>query len=96
MTNFKFAKMLLASKLKHFRALHERTGIPYRDMLFFDDESRNAEVEILGNYIVIPSIVSFVLMALSEGVTFMLASEGLTWKTFERGLSQWRKRKVDF
>ena len=59
MTNFEFAKMLLASKLKHFRALHERTGIPYTDMLFFDDESRNAEVEILGKYIVIPSIVSF-------------------------------------
>ncbi|KAF8196950.1 magnesium-dependent phosphatase-1 [Pholiota molesta] len=36
------------SKLKHFKALHERTGIPYSEMLFFDDEIRNAEVEKLG------------------------------------------------
>ncbi|KAF9559369.1 magnesium-dependent phosphatase-1 [Agrocybe pediades] len=36
------------SKLKHFKALHERTGIPYTEMLFFDDEHRNAEVEKLG------------------------------------------------
>jgi magnesium-dependent phosphatase 1 len=37
-----------ASKLKHFKALHERTGIPYNEMLFFDDEHRIVEVEKLG------------------------------------------------
>ncbi|KAF8151504.1 magnesium-dependent phosphatase-1 [Crassisporium funariophilum] len=36
------------SKIKHFKALHERTGIPYSEMLFFDDEHRNSEVEKLG------------------------------------------------
>ncbi|KAF9032409.1 magnesium-dependent phosphatase-1 [Panaeolus papilionaceus] len=36
------------SKLKHFKELHEKTDIPYTDMLFFDDESRNSEVEKLG------------------------------------------------
>ncbi|KAJ6632178.1 magnesium-dependent phosphatase-1 [Mycena sp. CBHHK59/15] len=36
------------SKLTHFRALHKNTGIPYEQMLFFDDESRNREVERLG------------------------------------------------
>ncbi|KAF9484602.1 hypothetical protein BDN70DRAFT_872384 [Pholiota conissans] len=36
------------SKLKHFKALHERTGVPYSEMLFFDDEHRNSEVEKLG------------------------------------------------
>ncbi|CED82524.1 Magnesium-dependent phosphatase [Phaffia rhodozyma] len=36
------------SKLKHFKRLHEKTGIPYEEMLFFDDESRNKEVESLG------------------------------------------------
>ncbi|PVG01202.1 magnesium-dependent phosphatase-1 [Serendipita vermifera] len=36
------------SKIKHFKALHQKTGIPYSEMLFFDDESRNAEVELLG------------------------------------------------
>ncbi len=50
------SQLLLASKLKHFQALHERTGIPYTDMLFFDDESRNAEVERLGKYYLIPSM----------------------------------------
>ncbi|KAF7290789.1 hypothetical protein MIND_01319800 [Mycena indigotica] len=36
------------SKIPHFRALHEKTGVPYEEMLFFDDESRNREVERLG------------------------------------------------
>ncbi|KAJ7092394.1 magnesium-dependent phosphatase-1 [Mycena belliarum] len=36
------------SKLAHFRALHAVTGVPYEQMLFFDDEPRNREVERLG------------------------------------------------
>lgn len=36
------------SKLKHFKRIHDRTGIPYDEMLFFDDEHRNSEVEQLG------------------------------------------------
>ncbi|KAJ7493570.1 magnesium-dependent phosphatase-1 [Mycena latifolia] len=36
------------SKLAHFRALHTSTGVPYEQMLFFDDELRNREVERLG------------------------------------------------
>ncbi|KAH9940030.1 magnesium-dependent phosphatase-1 [Epithele typhae] len=36
------------SKLKHFKEVHKKTGIPYSEMLFFDDESRNREVESLG------------------------------------------------
>ncbi|KAF9489913.1 hypothetical protein BDN71DRAFT_1455340 [Pleurotus eryngii] len=36
------------SKLTHFRKLHEKTGLPYSEMLFFDDEHRNREVEKLG------------------------------------------------
>ncbi|KAJ7143338.1 magnesium-dependent phosphatase-1 [Mycena crocata] len=36
------------SKLAHFRALHAKTGVPYEQMLFFDDEPRNREVERLG------------------------------------------------
>ncbi|KAI0508677.1 acid phosphatase-domain-containing protein [Xylaria bambusicola] len=37
-----------SSKIKHFEALHKRTGIPYAEMLFFDDESRNRDTETLG------------------------------------------------
>ncbi|KAI1740181.1 magnesium-dependent phosphatase [Xylaria scruposa] len=37
-----------SSKIRHFEALHKRTAIPYPDMLFFDDESRNRDTETLG------------------------------------------------
>ncbi|KAJ3751581.1 magnesium-dependent phosphatase-1 [Lentinula raphanica] len=36
------------SKLTHFKRLHQKTGIAYSEMLFFDDEHRNKEVEELG------------------------------------------------
>ncbi|KAF9061558.1 magnesium-dependent phosphatase-1 [Rhodocollybia butyracea] len=36
------------SKITHFRKIHQKTGIPYSEMLFFDDEHRNKEVEGLG------------------------------------------------
>ncbi|KAL2177791.1 acid phosphatase-domain-containing protein [Thermothelomyces heterothallicus CBS 202.75] len=36
------------TKLRHFQALADRTGIPYNQMLFFDDERPNLEVERLG------------------------------------------------
>ncbi|EIM85112.1 magnesium-dependent phosphatase-1 [Stereum hirsutum FP-91666 SS1] len=36
------------SKITHFKQLHKKTKIPYSEMLFFDDEHRNSEVESLG------------------------------------------------
>ncbi|KAI9430347.1 magnesium-dependent phosphatase-1 [Lactarius indigo] len=36
------------SKIAHFKQLHKKTGISYSEMLFFDDELRNKEVESLG------------------------------------------------
>ncbi|TFK21686.1 magnesium-dependent phosphatase-1 [Coprinopsis marcescibilis] len=36
------------SKIKHFKKNYENTGIDYADMLFFDDEIGNKEVEKLG------------------------------------------------
>ncbi|KAH8987424.1 magnesium-dependent phosphatase-1, partial [Lactarius akahatsu] len=36
------------SKITHFKQLHKKTGISYSEMLFFDDELRNKEVESLG------------------------------------------------
>ncbi|KAI0086038.1 magnesium-dependent phosphatase-1 [Irpex rosettiformis] len=36
------------SKITHFKKLREKTGLPYSEMLFFDDERRNKEVESLG------------------------------------------------
>jgi len=45
---FDFLQIYPGSKMRHFRELHKITGIEYEDMLFFDDEHRNKEVESLG------------------------------------------------
>ncbi|KAG5928919.1 hypothetical protein E4U42_007624 [Claviceps africana] len=37
-----------SSKLRHFEAIQKKTGVRFEDMLFFDDERRNAETERLG------------------------------------------------
>ncbi|KAI4606394.1 hypothetical protein J4E80_010146 [Alternaria sp. BMP 0032] len=36
------------SKTTHFQRIHRDSGIEYKEMLFFDDESRNKNVEVLG------------------------------------------------
>lgn len=36
------------SKIRHFEKLKKDTGLEYEEMLFFDDEARNREVERLG------------------------------------------------
>ena len=36
------------NKITHFTKLQKATGLRYEDMLFFDDESRNRNVETLG------------------------------------------------
>jgi len=36
------------TKLRHFDVIARRTGVPYKEMLFFDDERPNLEVEKLG------------------------------------------------
>jgi magnesium-dependent phosphatase 1 len=36
------------SKTTHFTNIHRDSGIAYDEMLFFDDESRNKNVEVLG------------------------------------------------
>jgi magnesium-dependent phosphatase 1 len=36
------------SKTTHFERIHRDSGIEYEEMLFFDDESRNKNVEALG------------------------------------------------
>ncbi|EJD55560.1 magnesium-dependent phosphatase-1 [Auricularia subglabra TFB-10046 SS5] len=36
------------SKIAHFKSLYKKTGVPFEDMIFFDDEYRNSEVSKLG------------------------------------------------
>ncbi|CAG8458777.1 13592_t:CDS:10 [Ambispora leptoticha] len=43
---FDFAEIYPGSKLTHMKALRNKSGIAYDDMIFFDDEIRNNEVEI--------------------------------------------------
>lgn len=46
---FDFEEIFPSSKVAHFGNLHKSTGIPYTEMLFFDDENRNiVEVGELG------------------------------------------------
>ncbi|SCV74148.1 BQ2448_6580 [Microbotryum intermedium] len=59
------------SKIAHFKAIHDRTGIPYNEMVFYDDESRNREVTKLG--------VTFVLV--QNGITKKFLETGIeTWR----------------
>jgi magnesium-dependent phosphatase 1 len=59
---------MVGSKIRHFRELKATTGLEYSDMLFFDDETRNSEVESLG--------VTFILIE-SDGVTKSIFENGL-------------------
>jgi magnesium-dependent phosphatase 1 len=40
---FQYLEIYPGSKINHFYSLRARTSIPYRDMIFFDDECRNIE-----------------------------------------------------
>ncbi|EON66926.1 magnesium-dependent phosphatase-1 [Coniosporium apollinis CBS 100218] len=45
---FDYLQIFPGSKTTHFEKLQQATGLPYEEMLFFDDESRNRNVETLG------------------------------------------------
>lgn len=55
------------SKMTHFQKIHQNTGIPFDEMVFYDDESRNKEVAKLG--------VTFVLVP--DGVNSIIFQRGL-------------------
>lgn len=41
-------EIYLSSKIKYFEVIYKCIGIKYEDMLFFDDEVRNWDMEFLG------------------------------------------------
>lgn len=45
---FQHLEIYPGSKITHFQKLQKATKLDYKDMLFFDDESRNKNVEQLG------------------------------------------------
>ena len=60
------------SKITHFVKLQKATGLRYEDMLFFDDESRNRNVESLGVH----------MHLVRDGVTKAEVDNGIqAWRT---------------
>lgn len=42
---FDYIQIFPGNKTQHFTRIHQASGIPYEDMLFFDDEARNRNVQ---------------------------------------------------
>ncbi|KAJ6016013.1 hypothetical protein N7540_010604 [Penicillium herquei] len=42
---FDFVQIFPANKTQHFSRIHQASGVEYEEMLFFDDEARNRNVE---------------------------------------------------
>jgi magnesium-dependent phosphatase 1 len=51
-----FLEIYPGNKITHFTKLEKSTGLKYEDMLFFDDESRNRNVESLGVHMYLVSL----------------------------------------
>lgn len=47
-TLFDYLEIYPGTKTTHFQRIHKSSGVDYSEMLFFDDESRNKNVETLG------------------------------------------------
>jgi magnesium-dependent phosphatase 1 len=60
------------SKTTHFTRIQRDSGIAYDEMLFFDDESRNKNVETLG----------VTMWLVNQGVTRLAIDAGVkSWRT---------------
>lgn len=58
-------------KKKHCERLHDSSGIPYEEMLFFDDKAKNRDVEDLG----------VVIWRVEHGVTLEEVDQGVkSWR----------------
>ncbi|EEB07318.2 acid phosphatase [Schizosaccharomyces japonicus yFS275] len=75
---FAIAEIYPGSKITHMQNISKKLNIEYKDMLFFDDESRNREVERLG--------VTFQL--LPDGLNKASSLEGYRAFAMRNGLSR--------
>lgn len=64
---FDHREMYPGSKVTHFQKIHKKSKVPYEEMLFFDDEPRNKNVEPLG----------VVMRLVRDGVTVNEIDEGI-------------------
>ena len=68
---FDYMEIYPGSKTTHFKKLEKKSGVPYEEMLFFDDESRNKNVEELG----------VVMQLIRDGVTTAEVNKGVeSWR----------------
>lgn len=82
-----------ASKIKHFQALHKKTGIPFEQMCFWDDEPRNRGWSRL--WLELIGLNDMIVEVEKLGVTFVLVKEGLTTRNFEEGLREWARQRLN-
>ena len=82
---FDYLEIYPGSKITHFERIRKASGVEYGDMLFFDDESRNRDVERLGA----------TMWLVRDGVTRQEVNEGVReWR--RRGLGLFgRKAKEE-
>jgi len=66
------------TKFIHFRKTKEKTDIPYEQMLFFDDETPNYEVEDLGLTMQLVPQSGFDMGVFEEGVKLWRKKNGIT------------------
>ncbi|XP_034261308.1 magnesium-dependent phosphatase 1 [Pantherophis guttatus] len=80
---FRYTEIYPGSKITHFQRLNQQSGIPFHQMLFFDDESRNIrDVGTLG----------VVCVSVPRGMTLSLLKDGL--ESFARSSSSHPADKV--
>ncbi|XP_005091247.1 magnesium-dependent phosphatase 1 [Aplysia californica] len=65
---FHYRQIYPGCKITHFKKLHNQSGIPYEDMIFFDDEHRN---------IVDVSSLGVTCMFVPDGVSWQSFKEGI-------------------
>ena len=86
---FPYRQIFPADKRLHFAELHKTSGIAYEDMLFFDDESQNRNVESLG----------VVMRLVEDGVTFEEVEAGVKDWRLRHGIGnprgqQWKEEDI--
>ncbi|CAH9084624.1 unnamed protein product [Cuscuta epithymum] len=74
-------------KTEHFQKIHQITGVPYNEMLFFDDEDRNIEAV---------SKMGVTSILVNNGVNIVALKEGLTcfkqnFASLEKNKERWAK-----
>ncbi|KAK3984343.1 magnesium-dependent phosphatase 1 [Cladorrhinum sp. PSN332] len=65
------------TKLRHFEVIAKRTGVKYEDMLFFDDERPNFEVESVGVTMKLIGNKGFSWEALEQGIKLWRERRGV-------------------